>query len=345
MRAETAAPSSTRLVNLSELSPQWHWLRDAFRDEIPDWHHVTSRGMPTRLPVARTKEARWRAVRAAKGLFRQHAGRRILVSHGPRPASYWNTFASGVRLDCHDVYSFNFTDLPTGLEQRSLVRAFRAVDEFVVASTWEQRLYAKHFDIPDAKFRFQYWGVAPPDSEAAGHEPLVAGDYVCAIGSQARDYATLGEAMRLRPGLKLVIVATTESLQGAQLPRNVEFRTNIPLDQAMNILKFSSAMVLPMNSTEARCGHVTAVSALHLGVPIVATRCEGLADYLLDGQTALLADHADPVSLAEAIERICADAPLRQALAERGAAFAGEHCTEQAAIDAYRASLRARSLL
>jgi glycosyltransferase involved in cell wall biosynthesis len=345
MTSNSIDRSATRLINLSELSPQWQWLRDAFKDEIPDWHHVTTLDMQTRLPVARAKEARWRAVQAAKELFRQHSGRRILVSHGPRPASYWGAFASRVPLDSHDVYSFNFTDLPSGVARRSLALAFRSVDEFVVASTWERELYSEYLDIPISKIRFQHWGVASPDSDNAGSTPIVEGDYICAIGSQARDYALLCEAMRLRPDIKLVIVGIPASMRDVAVPANVEFRTNIPLADAMNIMKFSRLMALPMNSMEARCGHVTAVSALHLGVPIVATRCKGLDDYLRDDETALLAEHADPASLAAAIDRLFSDASLRSAIAVRAASFAQQHCTEAAAIDSYRNSLRARSLL
>lgn len=337
--------SGTRLVNLSELDPNWNWLREPFRGEIPDWHHVTTQTMPRRLPVARTKEARWRSVQAAKALLSKHQGPRILVSHGPRPAAYWGTFAGSLALDGHDVYSFNYTDLPHGVARRVLSRAFRHVSEFVVASQWERELYSDHFGIPESRIRFQYWGVAAPQDSQPDESPLVAGDYICAIGSQARDYATLVQSMRLRPDIRLVIVATEACVQGIEMPSNVELRTHIPLVDAMNILRHSRLMALPMNSVAARCGHVTAVSALHMGVPVVATECRGLDDYLRADDTALVAEYGSASSMATAIGRLFEDPALQRDMGRRGIDFARRHCTEAAVIASFRESLRTRGLL
>ena len=332
-----------RLVNLSELDPAWQWLKPAFEARIPDWHHVSTQSMRCVLPVARAHEARLRAALEARRLLRARSGPRVLVSHGPRPAEYWGLLASGTRLDFHDVSSFNFTDMPTGATRFAMSRAFRHVDRFVVSSSWEREFYADWFSIPVERMVFQHWGVRPPDVAGRDDPPLVAGDYVCAIGSQARDYATLVEAVRGGP-TRLVIVASPHSMQGIAPAPNVEVRTNIPLDDAMNILKHSRAMVLPMNSATARCGHVTAVSAMHLGVPIISTDCRGLDDYLVDGRTARLVPQGDPAALAGAIAALLADAGRRDELARAGRAFAQAHCMESNVVEGFRRALEQRGL-
>lgn len=340
----TDSGAGLRLVNLSELDPGWQWLKPAFSAQIPDWHHVSTQAMKCTWPVARTQEARMRAALEARRLQRAHDGPRVLVSHGPRPALYWGLLASRTRVDFHDVSSFNFTDMPTGATRLAMSHAFRHVDRFVVSSNWEREYYANWFSIPAERVVFQHWGVRPPAAASHDEPPVIAGDYICAIGSQARDYATLVDAMNGSP-TRLVIVASPHSMHGIALPPNVELRTNIPLDQAMNILKYSQAMVLPMNSATARCGHVTAVSALQLGVPIISTDCRGLDDYLVDRETAQLVPQGDARALAWAIAALLADTPRRNRLATEGRAFAEAHCLEANVVAGFRRALEERGLV
>ncbi len=282
------------------------------------------------------REARWRAVNAARALLGAHDGAKVLVSHGPRPAAYWGCMASAGEVDAHLVYSFNFTDLPTGLERAAMRRGFRHVTRFVVSSQWERGLYADYFDIPESRIEFRHWGVRPPEDGEASVPAKVQGHYVCALGSQARDYRCLFESMRLVPEIPLVLVATPESVRGLALPANVSLLTQIPFDHAMNVLRHSRLMVLPLNDAQARCGHVTAVAALHRGIPTVATACRGLDDYLLPDQTAILVPPHDPAAMAKAIGRVFHDEPLRQRLGELGQQLARQHCTEAAVVSHFR---------
>lgn len=343
MTAAQNRPSAVRLVNLSELAKDWQWLREPFRADLPDWHHVSAQAMPRRWPLGGSREARWRATVEARRLLASHRGPNILVSHGPRPATYWGWFGGGA-LEAHDVYSFNFTELPTGLERRAAARAFRSVTRFVVSSTWERELYAAYFDIPPSRIAFQHWGVQAP-KVAADSARLIEAPYVCALGSQARDYATLVEAARRLPHLRLAIVATPDSVREIRMPDNVEVHVNIPYATAMQLLQHSELMVLPMNDVRARCGHVTAVSALHLGVPVVSTDCRGLDDYLRQDVTAVVTPHGQPDELAKAIDGLVSDGARKTQLGQRGQAFARAHCTEGAVIDGFRRSLVERGLL
>jgi glycosyltransferase involved in cell wall biosynthesis len=343
MSDSTNQSSAPRLVNLSELSKGWQWLREPFQADLPDWHHVSTQAMRRRWKVGGTWEARWRAAAEARRLLASHRGPNILVSHGPRPATYWGWFGGGA-LDAHDVYSFNFTDLPTGIRRRAAARAFRSVTRFVVSSSWERELYAEYFDIPISRIVFQHWGVqAPP--VAADASRLIEGPYLCALGSQARDYATLAEAMRRLPHLRLAIVATPDSVRDVRMPDNVELHENIPYAKAMQLLQHSELMVLPMNDVHARCGHVTAVSALHLGIPIVSTECRGLDDYLRQDETAVVTPQGQPEELAKAIDALVGDDGRRRRLGQEGQAFARTLCTEGAVIDGFRSSLIERGLL
>ena len=69
---------------------------------------------------------------------------------------------------------------------------------------------------------------------------------ICAVGSQARDYATLLEAMRRIPHIPLVLVATPANLRGLAVPPNVTVKLNIPRREAEAVIRQSRFMVLPL---------------------------------------------------------------------------------------------------
>src|SRR5699024_5942754 len=68
----------------------------------------------------------------------------------------------------------------------------------------------------------------------------------------------------------------------------------------------------------------TAVEALLAGRPLVASAVQGLVEIVDDGRTGLLVTPADPVALADGIERLLADPGLAARLAAAGLADARE---------------------
>jgi glycosyltransferase involved in cell wall biosynthesis len=240
----------------------------------------------------------------------------------------------------HLAFSFNYTTLPGGLARSLTARALRRVERFVVFSTLERGLYADYFDLPAERFDMLYWGVRAPQIDL--RDPREEqGDYICALGSQARDYATLVSAMRRLPALRLVIVAAPGNMAGIALPSNVTVRTNIALGQAMNILAHSRCMALPLNGSTVPCGHVTIVSAMHLGRPVIATESAGLTDYILPGVTATTCPAHDVAAWVDALSCAHDDPATAGRLGLAGQRFAREHCTEARVVDYFRAFLRA----
>ncbi len=119
-----------------------------------------------------------------------------------------------------------------------------------------------------------HWSVHAPT--VPSHEaPLVKGDYICALGSQGRDYDTLFAAMRRLKHIQLVVVATAESLQHLSIPDNVKVFTHIPLAQAHNILTHSRLMIVPLRDSQVPCGHVTIVSGMFFKKAMIVTNSRG----------------------------------------------------------------------
>lgn len=322
-----------RIVNLTEMDPHWKWLESSFSERRDwQWAHVSDQTsmlgdwVPRRRTVARIV-AGWQAAGHLDG------DDAVLVTHGPRPSMY-ASFAAELRRRTrrHLAFSFNFTDLPKGAARGLMARAFRHVDRFVVFSTMERRLYAEYFDLPIERFDMLHWGVQA-SAVPADAIPIESGDYVCAVGSQARDYAVLVEAMRRLPSIKLVLVATRESLAGISIPDNVRVHTSIPIASAMNIVAFSRFMVLPLRDSEVPCGHVTLVSAMYMGKAILGTDSSGVTDYLQPGINGRVMPARDPDATAAMIQAMYDDPGTTEKLGEAGRAFAFAHCAEHNTVD------------
>ncbi|MDB5812508.1 MAG: hypothetical protein JWN94_4630, partial [Betaproteobacteria bacterium] len=235
----------------------------------------------------------------------------------------------------HLAFSFNFTDLPAGLQRTVMTRAFRRIERFVVYSNLEKDLYARFFDLPPERFDMIHWGVQCPTVKS-DVPPLEAGHYICAIGSQARDYPTLLAAMNRLRGLRLVIVANAGQLAGLEIPPNVTVHTNIPLNDAINILNYSRFMVLPLRDNVVPCGHVTIVSAMHLGKAIVATGSAGLLDYLQPGVNGYACEARDAGALAHAIRDLYESPETAVRLGRAGQLFAREYCVEERVVEYFQ---------
>ena len=333
------------VINLSELNPAWNWLSGRTEPTRSiHWSHASalSVAVPGWLPRAMTMRrviAAWRSI----GLLGDREAASLLVSHGPRMTMYGAMAARLRRRDPrHLAYSFNFTELPQGRMRKLMGRAFASVDRFVCFSQMERQLYARHFDLDPARIDMIHWAMRAPSSDAS-ERPLVAGDYACALGSQARDYPTLVAAMRSLPSIRLVIVGTAASLEGIEIPANVEVKVNIPLDQAMNILQHSRFSIVPLRGAEVPCGHVTIVSAMHRGRATIVSASSGVTDYVEDGVTGLTAPVGDVPAMARAIERLWQDPAATRTLGEAARTFAASHCGEDAVVAYFENYLRTRA--
>jgi glycosyltransferase involved in cell wall biosynthesis len=72
-------------------------------------------------------------------------------------------------------------------------------------------------------------------------------------------------------------------------------------------------------STEPESFGMVAIEAMAAGVPVIAANHGGVLDILLHEQTGLLFPPRDALALADAIERLASDEPLRRRLGAAGA--------------------------
>jgi len=323
---------------------QWRWFEKYFPGRLrwEFWGNSPENWLERRIkhPNLALTRASWQAAKLAHA---EHA--RLFVSHDPRATLRCSIALELLRCRIpHFCWTLNFARLPSRLTRPLWSHAFASVDGFVTYSSMERPLYAEYFGIPIEKIDMIHWGQNVPIVRQPEHA-IEAGDYICALGENMRDYPTLMAAMTLLPDIRLVAVVRPYNLKGLKVPPNVTIRTNIDSGSAYNILANSRLMVLPLMGMEISCGHTTLVSAMQLGVPTIVTRSEGLSDYAYEGYNTLVCDPFSPQDLAKSITRLWEDRALRDTLVANGRKFVDEHCSERSHIQYFTAIIKSFGLL
>lgn len=155
---------------------------------------------------------------------------------------------------------------------------------------------------------------APPP-RTVDPEPLPPGTFVF-VGrlTEAKDLPNAFAAVERVPAARLVVVgdgpdrAELERLAGER----VEFRGSLPRDEALRVVAGAEAALL--SSAWENLPH-SAVEALSVGVPVVATAVGGVPEVVHDGENGLLVAPGRPDELAAAIRRVLEEPGLRRRLA------------------------------
>lgn len=306
----------------------WQWFAPELNEYELNWHFHYDK--PRGILERNTRFSGVRTCLEAVLSAKQHQAD-LLIAHNPR-LSFWCAFFAfclGVKTK-HIAYSFNFHEMPHGLKRQLMKMAFKKINQFIVYSKLEKQLYSDYFEIPQELIETKLWTMKPPNF--APQEPLEEGDYICAIGGNARDYKTLMAAMEKLPDLKMIIVVRPSNLKNLKIPANVKALVNISEPHAMNILKHSRFMVLSLKGAEIPCGHYTLVSAMHLGKGFIVTNSHGVSDYVIENYNGITCKPFAPDALAEAINNLWNDPEKSQKLGENGKQFAGKYCSENLSL-------------
>jgi glycosyltransferase involved in cell wall biosynthesis len=332
------------IVCCSPFGEDWSWFVAELTDRDTRWKFYSDRPRYFwqkyfQRPNLNTPIAGLRAAWSAK-IHRAQ----LMVSMDPRVTLWCALFCRllQVRIE-HLVFSFNFAELPRGWKRRVFSFAFQQVDRIRVHSKMEVALYSNYFGIPEGRIHVGLWCMNPP--EVSPDDALQSGDYACAIGGNARDYQTLLKACERTPEIPMVWVVRPENLAGLTIPPHVRVICNVPYKEAMNVLKYSKFMVLPLKSAETPCGHVTIVSGMYLQKAIVVTDSAGVSDYVEEGRNGIRCRAGDAAQLAEAMRTLWVDTNLAEQFGENALQFAEQYCSEANVRREMMAYFRERCLL
>ena len=301
-------------------APQWRWI-DAHLPEIEFRFVRASKRLRFKSIKFSSPLAALRCVRTA-----QKSNADAIVAFDPSLIAWCAIFS---RLLFSNIpiqgFAFNFTRLPGRLKRYIFKYALARVRTLVVSSTMEKPLYQKFFSLVPDQLCYQLWSINPPERTSL---PLCPGDYVSSIGGNGRDYKTLIQAAHRLPEIQFCIVVRPNSLSGLTIPRNVQVFTNIPYDDAMNVMGQSRLTVIPLENSDTPCGHVTLVAAMFLAIPPVITDSAGISDHVQNEATGLAVAPNSEADLARAISRLHVDADLRSKIAASALALVESNCTE-----------------
>ena len=304
-------------------NPDWAWLLP--RSSVPNIWHSYQVGRYEATNAA----DRYASLRALHHLWRDHDRHAfdLVLSFAPAATLRVGFSSRGAKVR-HDAFAFNFTDLPGRMKRLAYRQSLGTVDRAYVLTEAERSLYARTFGVPQGRFVKIDWGVAPPEPAPARR---IEGDYVSALGGEARDYTTLFEAARRLPTTQFAVVARPHNLVGLDRPANVATFENLSKSEAWAIVSNSIVHVLPLRSRDTPCGIVTLVGAMHVGLAQVVTRAVGVQDYAHDGEHAVYVPPVDPAALADAIGALTRDqrrrAEMGRSAKKRAAARYDESAT------------------
>ena len=81
-------------------------------------------------------------------------------------------------------------------------------------------------------------------------------------------------------------------------------------------------------TTDTETFGLVIAEAMRAGTAVIGTDAGGVPEMIKHGDTGLMIEPGDAAGLADAIERLATDPPLRERLAASGKAFADEHFSE-----------------
>jgi glycosyltransferase involved in cell wall biosynthesis len=111
-------------------------------------------------------------------------------------------------------------------------------------------------------------------------------------------------------------------------------RVAIPgqVEDVFAYLRHADVFVLP--SLEEGSGSIALLEALQAGLPVVASRCDGIPEDVVDGEDALLVPPGDERALGDALAKLLEDPSLRSRLAARARDVYRERFSADAFADA-----------
>jgi phosphatidyl-myo-inositol alpha-mannosyltransferase len=125
------------------------------------------------------------------------------------------------------------------------------------------------------------------------------------------------------PRIRLIVAGAGDFSRYESLMRpfpNVVFRAHVPYDELPRYHASADVYCTPATGNESQ--GIALLEAMAAAVPVIASNIEGFAGVVTDNVDGLLVRPKDHDTLAKAIRRLMADAPLRRRLAEHGQAQA-----------------------
>ncbi|MBD1910298.1 MULTISPECIES: glycosyltransferase [unclassified Leptolyngbya] len=227
------------------------------------------------------------------------------------------------------AWLFNVGTCSDGLRKWMARASLRHIDRFVVHTRRERQIYSDWLNLPIERFEFVPYQSAPI---SVTYEEEMEHPFVASLGSAHRDFPTLFEAVK-RLNIPTIVASGKSALAGLQIPANVQTPLGIARTECFRLAQQGRINVVPLQPKDGitAAGQVTIVEAMFMGRPLIATRCNGVEDYIIHGETGWLVEPNSTESMLEAIDTLWNDTALRQRLGQAAQRYAQEYFSDQAA--------------
>ncbi len=317
------------------LDPGRRWLAEHLDSERYDCDYV---GLPQRVDITKkyTSAIQWlkHFVLALKARWRLLWRRYDLIVSAFPQVGFALGLVNRFTLDRtpHVIWYFNCGHEYVGARRFLSRIACARAKRFIVYSRHERDVYSRVFKLPKERFHFTFLTGAPlarEDYAGTRERYGLAPRFITSLGSSSRDYKTLFEAIA-GIDVQTVVVTYRHAIEGLEVPPSVRVLEGIPQQDYLGIIADAEICVIPVSNIQTASGQMTLIQAMSLGVPVIATRCIGTEDYILDGETGRYVEMGDAEGMRKAIQELLNDPEGRASMAARASAFAQEHFFDKA---------------
>lgn len=198
--------------------------------------------------------------------------------------------------------------------QRFIDKALGRYDAIVVHSRPEIASFVELHNLKAERFKVIRWGFDLPTYEGA-ELPSLPSSYVCVIGRNNRDFATVAAALA-GTGIAGVFVGADRSLQSTD--PDIRCFESLPFESCLKIMAGAIANVITVKDSTRGAGHITAVSGMLLGKPHIFSEVETLSGYLRNRRDGIAVPVGDAGAIHRAVCCLASDPALAARMGDEG---------------------------
>ena len=194
---------------------------------------------------------------------------------------------------------------------------FSLTDGIICFSELEIERYRELFKGAADRFRYIPYGlyIHGYEEHARRGENFREG-HVFSAGRSGRDYRTLFEVFG-NMGHPLHVICDSEAaLSGCEASPNITVLKDCYDECYVEELSSAAVVAVPLAVSDISAGQMVLVQAMAYRKPLVVTETPTIADYLTDGENALLVPRGDAKAMKDAIEKLLDDGELASRLAD-----------------------------
>ncbi len=218
---------------------------------------------------------------------------------------------------------FHNIDRPRGRIALKLFRLAERIDLFIVNCSSQLNFLRRYLNLPDSRVRLIWQPIDCNFFTPGSPSPNKTRPVIASVGLEKRDYGLLAAAtkdldvdVKISGFSKYNSASVTAKAFPKILPTNMSCRF-YEWSEFLQFYRDADVVVVSVRENLYAAGATALLEAMACGRPIVATRTEGLADYLSDADALITVEPGDTMGLQQAILHLLNNPEEAEARAQR----------------------------